>query len=69
VRQITYLCNRCGAAILENRSTLEVKAGTLGSHHDEPIDLHSDCVQRFEEWLKPPRENSTARLTAERAAG
>jgi hypothetical protein len=52
VRQTTYLCNRCGGVILENRSILEIKAGALGARHDEPIDLCGDCQARFDDWLK-----------------
>jgi hypothetical protein len=57
VKQTSYLCNRCGAAILENRAILEIKAGALGARHDEPIDLCGTCQERFEDWLRGGRQN------------
>jgi hypothetical protein len=58
MRQITYICNRCGSAILENRTILEIKAGALGARHDEPIDLCGTCQDRFEDWLRSGQHNA-----------
>jgi hypothetical protein len=58
MRQTTFMCNRCGNAILENRSSIEIKAGGLGSRHDEPLDLCGDCQARFDDWLRSGRQNA-----------
>jgi hypothetical protein len=52
MRQTTFVCDRCGSAILENRCIVELKAGALGSRHDEPIDLCGTCQDRFDDWLR-----------------
>jgi hypothetical protein len=61
VRQTAFVCDRCGNAILENRSTLEVKAGGLGSRHDEPLDLCQECQAGFIDWLRGGRQNVEVR--------
>ena len=53
-REITYICNRCGAAILEDRSTLKFEHGAR--RHDEQIDLCPDCAERFGDFLRGPRQ-------------
>ena len=66
MRTTTIHCTRCGATILGGHSIIELKAGALAYRHDEPIDLCGDCVERFGDWLKAPRENTEVRLTGER---
>jgi hypothetical protein len=58
MRQTTYLCNRCGNSILENRAIVEIKSGALGSRHNEPIDLCGDCQARFDDWLRGGRQTA-----------
>jgi hypothetical protein len=58
MRQTTFVCDRCGNAIIENRCIVELKAGALGSRHDEPLDLCGDCQARFDDWLRGGRQNA-----------
>jgi hypothetical protein len=57
MKQITYICNRCGNAILENRTIVKIKAGKLGSQHDEPLDICGDCQSSFTNWLRGGAQN------------
>ena len=62
-------CSRCRATILGGHSVLEAKAGHLVNRLEEPsIDLCCDCTERFQEFMRGPRENTEMRLSGERAA-
>jgi hypothetical protein len=60
MKQITVMCDRCGAVILENRSIVKIEAGNLGRQHDEPLDLCGTCQERFTDWLRSGRQNEPA---------
>ncbi len=71
-RSTTYICNRCGSPVLENRSILEIKAGELAKRCDgEPwIDLCGSCADRFEDFLrsgKEPTDHNPSMKTVTRA--
>jgi hypothetical protein len=66
-RITTIHCSRCGCTILAGHSIIEFKAGGLATRHDEPLDLCSECSQRFDEWLCEARERTEIRLTGQRA--
>lgn len=48
----SVMCNRCGCAVLENRSVIEFKAGSLTTRHDEPIDPCTTCQDSLVSWLR-----------------
>ena len=50
-------CDRCGSPITGGHSIIEVKAGNLTRLHSDPIDLCSECCERFNEWLKGGHEH------------
>ena len=52
MRQVTRFCNRCGQAVIEGGSVLEVQAGDLRQRHPGPIDLCGARGDRFDEFLR-----------------
>ena len=66
-RFTTIHCSRCGATILGGHSIIELKAGSLATRHDEPIDLCGECAEAFDDWMRGPREDTSVRLAGQRA--
>jgi hypothetical protein len=57
MRTITVCCSRCGAAITGGHSMLNATAGHLVNRLDDPaIDLCTECVDRFVDWLRGSNE-------------
>ena len=58
MKQITWICDRCGAVCTDQPcSILELKAGELTKQFAEPwIDLCGPCSERFIDWLRSGRQ-------------
>jgi hypothetical protein len=57
-RIITICCSRCGAVITGGHSIVKPSAGPLAKRYDAPIDLCVECAERFEDWMRAPRDNT-----------
>lgn len=57
-----YLCGRCGAAVLDGRTLVEVRR-PIGGVKTGHITLCPDCSELFTSWMETPRAAAHAVLT------
>jgi hypothetical protein len=63
MRQVTRICDRCGAVLTDQPgSIVEVKAGDLTRQFSEALDLCSDCSGLFSDFLKAGHQTHQAAL-------
>jgi hypothetical protein len=56
---LTVTCDRCGTEILTDRTVFDVRCGPLRARR-ESLDLCTDCLPVFLEWLKASKKETFA---------